>query len=347
MITVDIVSPIGGDVGGIENVILSWTRNLDPGIFDLRVFHCHQGTLYLHGYEKAYCINRPFQRADINDLIAAYTVFIKEYGAPDICVATNWPMMVKACEAVRRNLGLTSMKLFSWIHNRISAYEEEGLGGVPDMIYADAHLTINRRMSADIRNTDREAVIYEIGNPVVLRDRAGGDRDPMLLTYVGRLSYIKRIDIILEAIYRAGAEWRLRIIGDGELRSEVEGWIELLGLGKRVEMLGWQQDPWLCCQDSDILVMASEYEGFGLVAFEASSAGKMVISTPVDGVSDYIEYGKNGYIYPFEDAGLLADILNGLAEGLIERCDPEECRRSVEGYSEDNYFKKLTDILML
>jgi len=171
--------------------------------------------------------------------------------------------------------------------------------------------------------------------------------DPgIILTYVGRLSYIKRIDIILEAMYMAKAPWRLKIIGDGEIRPEVEGWIELLRLSDRVELLGWQQDPWAFCQDSDILVMASEYEGFGLVAFEASSTGKMVLSTPVDGVADHIENGKNGYIYPFEDAVHLADILNGLSEGRIERCDPDECRRSVERFSEENYFKRLSGILM-
>lgn len=345
MVKVDIASPVGGAAGGIENVILSWTRKLDHSIFDLRVFHCHKGTDYLQGYEKAYSTGKDFLKADIDELTEAYTEFIKKHGAPDICIATNWPMMVKACDIVRRDMGLSSMKLFSWIHNRISAYEEEGLLGAADMVCADAHLTINRRMSADIKAVDPSATIYEIGNPVALRKRTDGSKDPLLLTYVGRLSYIKRLDIILEAMYRAKAQWRLKIIGDGEIRTEVEGWIELLRLSDRVELLGWQQDPWAFCQDSDILVMASEYEGFGLVAFEASSTGKMVLSTPVDGISDYIENEKNGYIYPFEDAPFLADILNGISEGSIKRCDPDECRRSVERFSEDNYFKRLTGIL--
>lgn len=345
MISVDIISPIGGDAGGIENVILSWVKHLDPKEFDLRIFHCTQGTLYLEGYAKAYAINRPFEKADLNDLVAAYLAFIKDYGSSDICIAINWPMMSKACSIVRQRLNLSGMKILSWVHNRISAYKEEGLGGVEDMLYADAHLTINRRMTGDIRSIAPESVIYEIGNPVDLRPLSDTKMDPMMLTYVGRLSYIKRIDIILEAMYRAKDPWKLRIIGDGEIRSEVEGWIEMLKLSDRVEILGWKEDPWNECTDSGILVMASEYEGFGLVAFEASSTGKTVISSPVDGVSDYIEFGKNGYIYPYEDAVLLAEILNGLASGTIDRCDPNVCRESVTDYSTERYFEKVNNIL--
>ena len=43
MVTVDILSPVGGRAGGIENVIRSWTRNLDGDDFSVRVVHMAPG----------------------------------------------------------------------------------------------------------------------------------------------------------------------------------------------------------------------------------------------------------------------------------------------------------------
>ncbi len=200
MINVDIVSPVGGAEGGIENVIIAWTKNLDPEKFNLRVFHCHQGIRYLFGFPGAYCVDIPFERADYDHLVKSYSTFIEQYGAPDICIPTNWPMMVKACCDVRQKLDLHDMKVFSWIHNRIEEYEKEGLGGVPDMVGADAHLSLNHRMTADIRAVDPDAKIHEVYNPVNLQQVSDTEIDPLMLTYVGRLSFIKRVDFILEAM---------------------------------------------------------------------------------------------------------------------------------------------------
>jgi UDP-D-galactose:(glucosyl)LPS alpha-1,6-D-galactosyltransferase len=163
----------------------------------------------------------------------------------------------------------------------------------------------------------------------------------MTLAYVGRLSEIKRVDIILEAMYRAKGKWKLKIIGDGELRDEVKSWISLLKLEEQVTLLGWKENPWTECLDTGILVMASEYEGFGLVAYEASSLGMTVLSTPVSGVVDYIIPGWNGYLYPQEDAQALADILNSIEQGPYEVCDPQQCTASVKQFSTDAYFERI------
>jgi UDP-D-galactose:(glucosyl)LPS alpha-1,6-D-galactosyltransferase len=90
--------------------------------------------------------------------------------------------------------------------------------------------------------------------------------------------------------------------------------------------------------------MASEYGGFGLVAYEASSLGMTVISTPVDGVTDYIVPGQNGYLYPFDNADELAKLLNAIGKQELPLCDLKECRRSVMEYAEAAYFKRIHDI---
>lgn len=54
MITIDILSPVGGRTGGIENVIRAWTRKLPGDEYDIRVIHMAPGMKYLEGYNKAY-----------------------------------------------------------------------------------------------------------------------------------------------------------------------------------------------------------------------------------------------------------------------------------------------------
>ena len=52
MITIDILSPVGGRTGGIENVIRAWTRKLPGDEYDIRVIHMAPGMKYLEGYNK-------------------------------------------------------------------------------------------------------------------------------------------------------------------------------------------------------------------------------------------------------------------------------------------------------
>jgi UDP-D-galactose:(glucosyl)LPS alpha-1,6-D-galactosyltransferase len=300
---------------------------------------------YLEGYGKAYCIDKPFEKYDYAYCVAAYDYFIGEVGAPDICIATNWPVLSKACAEVRAKRGL-SCKIVSWVHNRIQIYEETGLGGVQEMLYADAHFAINREIESELKKADPDAKVYLVWNPVDLPQTVDYKPQPMTLAYVGRLSEIKRVDIILEALYRAKGKWKLKIIGDGEIREAVESWISLLKLEEQVTLLGWKKNPWAECTDTGILVMASEYEGFALTAIEASSLGMTVLSTPVSGVVDYIVPGWNGYLYPQEDAQALADILNSIEQGPYEVCDPQQCMESVKPFAADAYFERIHKYLM-
>ena len=340
MIIIDLVCPTGGLYGGVENVIKSWTKNIDSTKYRLRVIHMSPGIRYLEGYRDAYYIDLPEESVDYPRVVAGYELFLRENGAPDICIATNWPMMVKACDTVRKRRG-DSYRLLSWLHTGIEVYQENGKGGLDELILADAHLAINGRIREELIQKDPGAVVYLIGNPVDLQEISRETPDPHMLVYVGRLNLMKHVDVILESIYRAKGDWKLKIIGDGELKNEVKKWISTLGLQERVTMYGWQDNPWQLCEDASMLVMASEYEGFGMTAFEASSMGLTVLSTPVDGIADYIVPGENGYLYSLEEEDGLVNLLNELEEKKKWICDKEKCRESVMPYESSNYFQTL------
>lgn len=344
-VIIDIVCPTGGNKGGVENVLKKWAKYLDHEKYDLRFFHCHEGIAYLDGYEKAYCIRKPFEKADVNYLTNAYATFIKEKGAPDICIANNWPMMVYACAYVREYFHLSQMKLVSWIHSQISVYEKAGLGGAIEVSNADCHLAISRGIADEIRNVKSDAKIFEIGNPVDFPKTEPGVTSDNLLCYVGRIDDGKGVELILEALSKTKQNWKLKIVGDGEKKNEILEWIEVYHLGERVKVIGWSLEPWNEVTDSSICILASEYEGFALCAFEASACGKTVISTPVFGVSDYIVEGKNGYLYPIGNVDALVRILDDITDGKKSVCRPVDCVESVKLYETGQYFQRVHDVL--
>ena len=345
-IIVDIVVPYGGHKGGVEDVIYSWTQNLDPDIFDLRIFHMTPGIAYLKDYEKAYFLKEEKDAVDGSYCASGYNLFLEQLGPPDICIACNEPFTTAACRAVIKLHKLDTI-LFSWIHSEIRKYSETGNGGVSELILADYHLAINSHIKDEILAKDPSATVYTIGNPI-LHDipeniPASDDRT---LAFVGRFSIEKRVDLILEALYKAKSRWKLNLIGDGDLHKDYVKWIDMLNLKDQVSFLGWQSNPLMSMLDATAMVTASDYEGLMLSAIEALAMGKMIISTPHQSSLEYLRENENGYFFNFDDADGLAGILDDIASGKKPVLSPEKCKESVAAYSKENYFNTLKSILL-
>src|SRR5262249_41998587 len=83
---------------------------------------------------------------------------------------------------------------------------------------------------------------------------------------MGRLSREKGFDLLLEAFSRIANKhsgWRLKILGEGPLRSQLLTQAEELNLSGRVEFAGAVSDPFPILVGSDLFVFSSRYEGFG------------------------------------------------------------------------------------
>ena len=117
------------------------------------------------------------------------------------------------------------------------------------------------------------------------------------IIYVGRIEYNqKRTDRVvdiwkeLESKY---PDWKLTIVGDGEDRDDLQKRIDAYGL-KRVEITGFV-NPINYYKRSSILLLTSEYEGFGLVVAEAMSYGVVpVVYNSFESAKDLITDGYNG-----------------------------------------------------
>ncbi|TMK23897.1 MAG: glycosyltransferase family 4 protein [Actinobacteria bacterium] len=89
--------------------------------------------------------------------------------------------------------------------------------------------------------------------------------------------------------------WVLLVAGAGD-RARYEALAQELGVGDRVRWLGVTSDVQLVYQAADAFVLPSAYETFSLVTYEAAASGLPVLATPVSGVAELIEDGRNGFL---------------------------------------------------
>ncbi|MCK0107578.1 glycosyltransferase [Marinobacter sp. S0848L] len=96
--------------------------------------------------------------------------------------------------------------------------------------------------------------------------------EPYILN-VARLVPQKGHALLLEAYKGSGIDHKLVIVGEGELRSELETKARDLGISDRVIFAGKRSNPYPWMKQADLFVLASEYEGLGIVLTEALACG--------------------------------------------------------------------------
>jgi glycosyltransferase involved in cell wall biosynthesis len=136
--------------------------------------------------------------------------------------------------------------------------------------------------------------------------------DVPLIGIIGRVTAIKNHALFLEMakrIHQQRPEIRFVVVGDGELRPEIEQRASELGLQQVVTFTGWAKEVPPVYSDLDVTVISSINEGTPVTLIEALAAGCPVVSTAVGGIPDLLDQGAFGRLVPPGDAQALADTL--------------------------------------
>jgi glycosyltransferase involved in cell wall biosynthesis len=129
---------------------------------------------------------------------------------------------------------------------------------------------------------------------------------------VGRLSKQKNFSLLLNAFaaLKKRIDCRLVILGEGELRQDLENEANSLGVAASISMPGFVKNPYVWMKNSDLFVLSSAWEGLPTVLIEAMACGLPVVSTDCpSGPSEILEYGKWGVLVPVNDINQLADAM--------------------------------------
>lgn len=149
---------------------------------------------------------------------------------------------------------------------------------------------------------------------------------------VSRLVAYKRVDLAIEAFNKMNLE--LKIVGTGslerDLKRKAKKNISFLGQLTDAELFGYYHH----CR---ALVMPQE-EDFGLVALEAQTCGRPVISYKASGASEVIEEGKTGEFFLKQDADSLIKVIKNFKE---DKYQPTDCQKNAQKYSLENFKTKI------
>lgn len=150
--------------------------------------------------------------------------------------------------------------------------------------------------------------VFKPLNPGNLKEQFGISEDERVIIHVSNFRKIKNLPDVVESFMkiRAAMPAKLLLVGDGPEKHRIMEMVKASSYKKDVLFLGKQENIAELFAISDVKLLLSEKESFGLVLLEAMACGVPGIGTNIGGIPEVIEHGKDGYIVPLGDTNAVA-----------------------------------------
>jgi glycosyltransferase involved in cell wall biosynthesis len=168
------------------------------------------------------------------------------------------------------------------------------------------------------------------------RENLGWSDDVPVVGIVARLTEQKGHTTLLQAMSEVVQQFptvQLVIVGDGELREELQQLAINLGIKSQVCFLGYRKNAAAMMAGFDIFVHPSRWEGFGLVFLEAMTASLPIVATQVGSIPEIVRQGETGLLVPVDAPTALAHaICRLLSDRTLARKIGQTGRNRLEKY---------------
>ncbi len=152
-------------------------------------------------------------------------------------------------------------------------------------------------------------------------------------------------ETLLRAMSRLPLNYRLKLVGQDFMEKVplLKNMCETLGIEDRVEFMGARSDVPDIMEASDVMVLSSHWEGFGLAAAEAMASGRPLVASDVGGLRDVV--GDAGVLFPQGDDQALAEKIQFLCEHPDEyRETAARCQEKASQYDISVMASKYLDL---
>jgi len=166
-----------------------------------------------------------------------------------------------------------------------------------------------------------------------LRSQYGIEEDERVIIHVSNFRKVKRVPDVIRAfdLVQKEVKSKLLLVGDGPELTTACKLIDELGLDDKVLLLGKQENLAELYSISDLKLLLSEKESFGLVLIEAMACGVPTIGTNVGGIPEVIEDGVDGYICELGDIKDIANkAINLLSDSELHQKMSNQAIKSVQ-----------------
>lgn len=213
--------------------------------------------------------------------------------------------------------------------------------------FATHIIAVSERGSEELRGylSGVESKVEVIGNGVNINEISSLAMAPLdtktsygkYIVAVGRLIDAKGFDVLISAfgkIAYAHQEINLVILGDGELRSDLESLVSDSGLNGRVFLPGFKSNPYPYIKQAELFVLSSRWEGFPNVLVEAMCLGVNIVSTNC-------KYGPEEVLTnEMEERLVPVDDTDALSKAMIDALTRVDYSVLDERYNNDYVFEK-------
>jgi len=361
---IDFVVPYEADHGVEHMRILAATR-IDP-------LYRYGGTAYetRRISEKLFKAFTEEEMLSVRDIQRCYCEFVERYlmeFRPDFVHAHDW-LTYEAGMLAKRNFGIPLVA-----HVHATEYDRSGMNGgnpVVHEIEREGLLMADRIIA--VSNITKNIIVDKYGIPADKVDVAYNGFDTSyfeedyeydgsnyryleqlrqngwtVVSTVGRFTLQKGLHHMMQAAARAinkHPKLLFLFAGDGEQKDELLGWSADLGISSNVMFTGFIRGKQLrdVYAASDIFVMSSVSEPFGLTALEAAHHGNALVITKQSGVGEVL---RNIMRYDFWDEEKLANVIVGIAESnALKSTLSEGVAREYQNISWDDVARKCVQV---
>lgn len=283
-----------------------------------------------------------------------YRKISADHGKPDIIYAHFfWNMYSSVLLKERYNVPIVGIEHLGRFNEDILPVETETIASkaFPKM---DAVIAVSEKLASNISsrfkvnchviNNMYGKEFLEVPNEVLSKKT----KNKFAFVSVGRIDYKKGYDILIESFAKAGLakdSWELNIIGWGDQKDKLEKFVNDNNLQINIHFLGKKSKEDIVSElrKSDVFILASRLETFGIVFIEAMSQGLPVVGTICGGPEEIIN-SSNGILVPSDDIDAMASAIKRMIETYSQydrNQIAEDCKKR---FSPEAIAGQLTDV---